>query len=121
MSVALALLAMLIELALGYPQWLLRIIGHPVTWIGRLIGALDRRLNRDGQAWHEARRRFAGILAVLIVASAAGSAAYLLQLALFRLPFGLFVAAVAASSLVAQRSLYRHVADVATALRSEEH
>ena len=47
MSVALALLAMLIELCLGYPQPLLRAIGHPVTWIGALIAELDRALNRD--------------------------------------------------------------------------
>ncbi len=38
---------MLIELCLGYPQPLLRAIGHPVTWIGGLIGALDRALNRE--------------------------------------------------------------------------
>ena len=45
MSVALALIAMLIELCLGYPQWLVRMIGHPVTWIGALIAALDRLFN----------------------------------------------------------------------------
>jgi len=38
---------MLIELCLGYPHFLLRAIGHPVIWIGRLIGALDRALNRE--------------------------------------------------------------------------
>src|SRR5215472_13524155 len=116
MSVALALLAMLIELGLGYPQWLFRIIGHPVSWIGRLIGMLDRRLNRDGDS--EAWRRIAGILTVLIVAALAGSAGFLLQHLMFRLPFGLLAAALVASSLLAQRSLYRHVADVATALES---
>jgi adenosylcobinamide-phosphate synthase len=116
MSVALALLAMLIELALGYPHWLFRIIGHPVTWIGRLIGVLDRFLNRDedGQVW----RRIAGMIAVLAVFAAAGPAAYLLQHVLSRLPFGLFATALVASSLLAQRSLYRHVAAVATALET---
>jgi adenosylcobinamide-phosphate synthase len=116
MSVALALLAMLIELALGYPQWLYKIIGHPVTWIGRLIGVLDRLLNRDGdeQAW----RRIAGIVAVLIVSVIAGLAAFVLQHVLLRLPFGLLAAALLASSLLAQRSLYRYVADVATALET---
>ena len=43
---------MLIELGLGYPQRLLRTIGHPVSWIGRLIDALDRRLNRETD-WSE--------------------------------------------------------------------
>jgi len=107
---------MLIELALGYPQWLYRIIGHPVTWIGRLIGILDRGLNRDGDS--EALRRISGILTILIITVATGSAAYLLQHFLSGLPFGLFAAALVASSLVAQRSLYRHAADVATALET---
>jgi adenosylcobinamide-phosphate synthase len=116
MSVALALLAMLIELVLGYPLWLFRIIGHPMTWIGGIIGALDRRLNRDGDG--ETWRRIAGVLTVLIAATIAGAVAYLLQHLLLSLPFGLFAVALLASSLVAQRSLYRHVADVATALET---
>jgi adenosylcobinamide-phosphate synthase len=47
MSVALALLAMLIEAVVGYPDRLVHAIGHPVIWIGDLIAALERRLNRD--------------------------------------------------------------------------
>src|SRR5580698_2355780 len=116
MFVALALLAMLIELALGYPRPLLRAIGHPVTWIGRLIDALDRSLNRE--AGGQIRRRAAGVITILAVTAITGSVAYLLQHVLLRLPFGIFAAALAGSSLVAQRSLYRHVADVATALET---
>jgi adenosylcobinamide-phosphate synthase len=114
MSVALALLAMLIELALGYPQSFVRIVGHPVTWIGWLIGALDRFLNRDTDG--AARRRTAGMIAIFVVLAIVGSIAYLLQHTLLRLPFGIFAVALLASTLLAQRSLYRYVADVATAL-----
>src|SRR5580692_4200384 len=116
MFVALALLAMLIELALGYPRPLLRAIGHPVTWIGRLIDALDRSLNRE--AGGQIRRRAAGVITILAVTAITGSVAYLLQHVLLRLPFGIFAAALAGSSLLAQRSLYRYVADVATALET---
>ncbi len=107
---------MLVELALGYPQALLRVIGHPVTWIGWLIGALDHFLNRDGdgKVW----RRIAGILTVLVVLAIVGAIAYLLQHVLLRLPFGIFAVALLASTLLAQRSLYRYVADVATALET---
>src|ERR1700733_13638295 len=114
MSVALALLAMMIELCAGYPQALWRAIGHPVTWIGRLITALDRLLNRDTADAH--RRRYAGILAILLVLAIVGSITFVVERELLRLPFGLVAVAIVASTLIAQRSLHQHVADVATAL-----
>jgi adenosylcobinamide-phosphate synthase len=114
MSVALAFIAMLIELCLGYPDRLQRAIGHPVTWIGRLIALLDRSLNRE-TAGPQARRA-AGIVAVLVVLAIVGVIALAIQDALLRVRFGIFAVGVLASTLVAQRSLHRHVADVATAL-----
>jgi adenosylcobinamide-phosphate synthase len=114
MSVALALVAMLIELCFGYPDRLQRAIRHPVTWIGGLIALLDRSLNRETAA--PAARRGAGIAAVLIVLAVVGVIALATQLALLRLPFGFFAVGILASPLLAQRSLHRHVADVATAL-----
>jgi adenosylcobinamide-phosphate synthase len=114
MSVALALLAMMIELCAGYPQALLRAIGHPVTWIGRLIAALDRLLNRD--TFNANWRQCAGVIAVLLLLGIVGVIAFVVEGELLRLPFGLVVVAVIASTLIAQRSLHQHVADVATAL-----
>ncbi len=118
MSVALALLAMLIELCLGYPQPLTRAIGHPVTWIGALIAELDRALNCDAAG--APTRRLAGAAALLIVVVVVGLTAFLIERELFRLPFGLFVVALVASTLIAQRSLHRHVAAVASALEAED-
>jgi adenosylcobinamide-phosphate synthase len=112
MSAALALVAMVIELCLAYPQPLVRAIGHPVTWIGALIDTFDRTLNRGR------RRRIRGIIAVLIVLGIVGSIALVVQHTLLRIPFGFLATAVLASTLMAQRSLYRHVADVATALET---
>src|ERR1700680_2945085 len=114
MSVALALLAMLIELCAGYPPALLRAIGHPVTWIGHLIAALDRPLNRDTDEanW----RRGAGVIAFLLLLGIVGTIAFVVEREILRLPFGLLAVAVIASTLIAQRSLHPHVADVATAL-----
>jgi adenosylcobinamide-phosphate synthase len=114
MSVALALLAMMIELCAGYPQALSHAIGHPVTWIGRLIAALDRLLNRDTADAY--RRRGAGIVAILLLLGIVGAIAFVVERELLRLPFGLIGGAVVASTLIAQRSLHQHVADVATAL-----
>jgi adenosylcobinamide-phosphate synthase len=117
MSVALALLAMVIELCAGYPQALSRAIGHPVTWIGRLIATLDRLLNRD--LAEAKQRRGAGTIAVLLLLGIVGSIAFVVENELLRLPFGLLAVAVVASTLIAQRSLHRHVADVATALEQD--
>jgi adenosylcobinamide-phosphate synthase len=116
MVVWLALLALLIELMVGYPDRLARAIGHPVSWIGRLIGVLDSAWNRASAG--DGTRRIMGVLAVLLVVGVAGGAAFGLQLGLLRLPFGLMVLALFASTLLAQRSLHAHVARVAAALET---
>jgi len=105
---------MLIELCVGYPEPIVRAIGHPVTWIGGLIEGLDRALNRDTAA--PRARRAAGVIAIVIVLGIVGGIAFIVQHELLRLPFGIFAIALAASSLIAQRSLHRHVAEVAEAL-----
>ena len=104
----------MIELCAGYPQALWRAIGHPVTWIGRLIAALDRLLNRDTADRHW--RLGAGVVAILLLIVIVGAIAFVVERELLRLPFGLIAVAVIASTLIAQRSLHQHVADVATAL-----
>lgn len=117
MSVALALLAILIELAVGYPPALVRAIGHPVMWMGALIGALDQILNRERES--PQRRCGSGVIAVLIVCAVVGLIALLVQRELLRLPFGILALACVASVLLAQRSLHWHVADIAVALEKE--
>ena len=107
---------MLVELSFGYPDRLLRAIGHPVIWIGQLVAALDRALNREAAAAR--RRRGAGIVALLVVLGVVGLLAFVIEHELLRLPFGILVVAVLASALIAQRSLHRHVANVALAIES---
>ena len=95
----------------------MRAIGHPVTWIGRLIGTLDRAWNRDAAS--DRARRVRGALAVALIVATAGAAGYGLQRGLSALPYGIVAAALCASSLIAQRSLHDHVARVATALERD--
>jgi adenosylcobinamide-phosphate synthase len=109
-----ALAALLIEAVLGYPDWLTRHVGHPVVWMGRLIDLLDARLNRP--TWTARSRRAAGALALLILIIAVAVPAVVLDCGLRALPFGALAVAFAASTLIAQRSLYDHVARVADAL-----
>jgi adenosylcobinamide-phosphate synthase len=101
----------------GYPDRLTRAIGHPVIWIGRLIGQLDRDLNRT--TFSNAKRRAAGICATVVLVTLSAAVGFLVESLLLLLPFGMFFTAVAASTLVAQRSLYAHVARVADALQQQ--
>ena len=117
-TLAVATVALGAEAAFGYPSRLYALVGHPVTWIGSLIGALDRGWNREGAS--EAWRRAAGVIALAAILSASALPALALQLALGAVvsPLGLVAAGVLASSLLAQRSLHEHVAAVRDALRS---
>jgi adenosylcobinamide-phosphate synthase len=117
MAAPLTLLALLIELMIGYPAALAKSIGHPVTWMGKLISWLDAKFNRDDAA-PEARRR-AGAIALLILFVVVGAIAFIVESVLLLLPLGFFALALVASTLLAQNSLFTHVAGVADAL--EEH
>lgn len=114
-SLPLLVLALTIEAAFGYPQRFYAAIGHPVTWIGRLIGLLDRALNREASSF--ITRKAMGVLAlVLLVAVAIALSALVQRLCLSVGPLGFVPLALIASTLIAQRSLYQHVARVAEGL-----
>ena len=114
--VTLALAALVIEALVGYPDAVYRVIGHPVTWMGRLIGALDRLLNRT--AWSSEARRAAGIGALAILLGTTAIVALSLAGTFERWPGGWLVTMIVAASLPAQRSLHDHVKAVADALDS---
>ena len=117
MAVALTALAVVIEIIVGYPDWLLRSIGHPVIWMGRFISTLERRWN-EGSAG-PGRRQILGAITVLLLVAIVGVAALVIERALLILPFGMIGVGILASTLIAQRSLYQHVARVADALENE--
>lgn len=112
-----SLVALLTDAAFGYPQWAFDRIGHPVSWIGRLITWSERRWN--GPALSFARRRINGIaclLLILAVTAAVSIGVETLIALLLPAPLSVVLLGVAASTLIAQRSLYEHVAAVAQAL-----
>jgi adenosylcobinamide-phosphate synthase len=117
MSVLIAFLSLAVELVLGYPDWLFRAIGHPVTWFGRLISFLDSRLNRATDP--DALRRQRGVQALLVIVLVPAVIGLGVQLVLlWFVPLGLVVAALLATSLLSQKSLYDHVEAVADSLDS---
>lgn len=117
MSLAAAMaLALALDALVGWPERLYARVGHPVTWIGRLISALEARLNRGG-AW---RRRVAGAACVALVLAVAVGPAVLAHRLLPQGLAGVLVAAILAWPLVAVRSLYDHVAAVARPLAARD-
>src|SRR5580658_11127043 len=97
MSVAVALLAMLMELGLGYPERLRRIVGHPVIWIGRFLDMLEGELNRETST--PRARRIGGIAMLAIMLCIVGAVTFFIQHALLRLPFGVVLTSILASTL----------------------
>lgn len=105
--------ALLADAAIGDPERLWRRLPHPVVWMGSLIGALDGRLNRP--EWPGNRRRLLGIVALVVVVAAAGLAGVAIEAGLRQFPGHVVTIGLIASVLIAQNSLYRHVAQVAKA------
>jgi adenosylcobinamide-phosphate synthase len=110
--------ALAVEAVAGYPNRLYMRIGHPVTWIGRLIAQLDAAFNQEGRSkrWKYGAGITAIGLVMLILLVASGGLAWLLG----RWSLAGFVAsALVGSTLLAQKSLHDHVRAVSRALREE--
>ncbi|MEM9043884.1 MAG: adenosylcobinamide-phosphate synthase CbiB [Pseudomonadota bacterium] len=99
-------LALLLDAALGEPDWMWRRLPHPVVVMGRAIGWWERRLNRG------AYRQFKGtVMLGLLITVAGGVGAFLSHPG-----FGGLFEVLGAAVLVAQRSLIDHVRAVADGL-----
>ncbi|MET4066557.1 adenosylcobinamide-phosphate synthase [Bradyrhizobium sp. S3.2.6] len=106
--------AMAVDALLGWPSKLFARIGHPVTWLGGLIAAIDAGWNRESDP--PALRRAAGAAGALLVIALAVAFGWLLQSLLPPSWIGIVLAGILAWPLVALRSLYDHVAAVANPL-----
>ncbi len=103
-------LALAIDAVVGDPAWVYRRIPHPVVVMGSMIGWADRTLNKD---WYRAAiRRRLGVAAVVAILALAWILGAAIHAVLNLLPFAEILEAVIASALLAQNSLYRHVAAV---------
>jgi adenosylcobinamide-phosphate synthase len=105
--------ALAFDALIGDPDWLWRRLSHPVALIGSLIGLLDRSLNLETRS--PAQRKFAGIIVVILLLAISALSGILIAMALRQIAFGNVLIGLIASTLIAQRSLYRHVARVRSA------
>jgi adenosylcobinamide-phosphate synthase len=111
-----ALLALALDAAIGWPEALYRRIGHPVGLFAAVIQACERRWNPPERS--PARRRGAGVATVVLLLMLAGGGGlllhHLLGLALGR--WAWLGDALLAAPALALRSLVAHVRPVAAAL-----
>lgn len=114
----LMLLALVIETVFSWPRWLYKLIRHPVVWLGRLISFLENKLNRNH--YSHAMRYSLGALSSLTVIVTAIAAACLIKALLPETVWGFVMEALIASSLIASRSLYTHVAMVVSPLEEDD-
>ena len=102
----------------GYPNAVYRLIGHPVTWIGKLITWCDGAWNSGSRS----SRRLYGVLTLMVLLVVALLCGVAIAGILDRLLPGLvplILCGVIASTLLAQRSLDEHVLAVAKGLESD--
>lgn len=69
--------AMAVDALIGWPAWLFARIGHPVTWLGRLIHLVDTAWNRASDP--PAFRRAAGVAAAILVIALATALGWAVQ------------------------------------------
>jgi adenosylcobinamide-phosphate synthase len=105
---------MIVDALFGEMGGLFRTLPHPVVLAGRVISWFERRLNRPQRG--EAVRRARGVLAVIVLVGVAAMLGWALQWLCRTSLLGAAVEAFAVAVLLAQRSLYEHVAAVGNGL-----
>src|ERR1700726_1299737 len=98
--VLILIIAFGIEAVLAYPEAVFRAIGHPVSWIGALIAALDSALNRPDYSF--AVRRAAGVATVMLLLAGSLGASVALETVARAIPhFGFAIVVLVVATLIA--------------------
>jgi adenosylcobinamide-phosphate synthase len=120
MAEPVALLALALDAAIGWPAGLYRAVGHPIGLFARLIEACEQAWNRP--ALRFALQRMLGIVTMGLLIALAGGGAWALQHALMSSlgTIGWVACALLAFPALAQRSLDDHVRSVAQALEDSD-
>lgn len=120
MAESVALAALLLDVAFGWPPRLYAVVGHPVGGFARAIAWAERNWNLDDRS--ETTRRILGIVTMMLLIGIVSAAAVALQTLshAFLGPYWWIGVAIAAWPGLALRSLYDHVRPVAVALASND-
>ncbi len=105
--------AIVADAIVGDPKALWRHLPHPVVLIGKVISLLENRLNINDLSDAEKRRRGLWSISAIVVGAAVIGVA--LEIALAAVPYGWIVRILLVAVFLAGRSLFDHVAAVASA------
>ncbi|WOF72601.1 adenosylcobinamide-phosphate synthase CbiB [Parvibaculaceae bacterium PLY_AMNH_Bact1] len=106
--------ALALEGAVGYPAWIWRSIGHPVSWMGRFLSFGEAWLNSHSR--HPRRDFLSGMVWLAGGITLLGAMTWTLSATLGHVAHGWMVELLIIATLVASRSLHTHVRDVQSAL-----
>lgn len=115
---AIIILALFIDLLIGWPNKLFITIGHPVTWIGKAINFLEKALNK--QQFPMIQKRALGILMICLLNFPILIGATFLMSFLKELPFNIILQALLIWPLLGVRSLYSHVHAILLELEKDD-
>jgi len=120
MAEPVALAALALDAAIGWPGALYRRIGHPVGLFARIIGACETLWNRPERG--AAARRMLGVLTILLLIILTAGTGWIVQSMLLAHlgAWGWLAVALLAWPALAQRSLFDHVRPVAKALQTDD-
>lgn len=114
-ALLLLFMALAVDAVFGEMGPLFRLLPHPVVLLGRMIAALDKRLNKPSLP--ESDRRLRGVVLVVLVAAVALGIGGAIAFVARAVPHLWLIEVFAAAVLIAQRALFEHVDDVARALQ----
>ncbi|MEP3621524.1 MAG: adenosylcobinamide-phosphate synthase CbiB [Lentilitoribacter sp.] len=110
-------LAIVLDMLVGDPDWIWRKVPHPVVWFGQVISTLDRYLNRIRDN-RQTRKKF-GMLAVFIMLTIAMVIGVLFSYIFGHLGLiGFAIEIVIVAILIAQKSMSDHIKNIITPLSS---
>ena len=112
------LIALTLDIVLGWPEKIYTNIGHPVSWIGKVISYCERSLNK--KKYPGQLLKLFGALTFFLTVIPITVAAFLMDQMLINFPYGFFMQAILIWPFLATKSLYTHVKDVADTLNKKD-
>ena len=112
------LIALTLDIIIGWPEKVYTKIGHPVSWIGKVISYFERSLNQ--RKYSGGLLKLFGTLTFFLTVLPITLVSFLIDQILINYPYGFFMQAILIWPFLATKSLYTHVKDVADTLNKKD-